>query len=341
MPVEGLLSPKAACRVAREGVAQTFPKATEALNEDWGTQWDAKQIQRWVESMGQTLLAQQRQEVARYERGERPRGPKNDPELLVIELDGGRVQEREKDVQTLSRWREDKVLTITNYQPGDGKEREPVALVTTYMATMQASDELGSWARVEAERRGIRQAKQTLVLGDGAAWIDAVHQEQFPRQVRIVDWYHAAQHLHEVAKAIYPQQESRCQKLAESLKTLLWQGRSKGVVKVLERWSSKLGQPQNSDEVDHPRRVVARNAGYFKKHSEHMNYPQYRRRGWPIGSGVVESGVKQFNKRVKGTEQFWTQAGVESVLALRAMWLSSDQRWDHYWLCGRQLRAAA
>ena len=42
-----------------------------------------------------------------------------------------------------------------------------------------------------------------------------------------------------------------------------------------------------------------------------MDYPRYRAKGWPVGSGVTEAGVKQFNKRVKGTEQFWTEEGVE------------------------------
>jgi hypothetical protein len=72
-----------------------------------------------------------------------------------------------------------------------------------------------------------------------------------------------------------------------------------------------------------------------------MDYPHYRSRGWPIGSGVTESGVKLFNKRVKGTEQFWNQQGVESILALRALWLSQDRRWKHYWLYGDLPRKAA
>jgi hypothetical protein len=53
--------------------------------------------------------------------------------------------------------------------------------------------------------------------------------------------------------------------------------------------------------------------------------------GWPIGSGVTEAGVKQCNKRVKGSEQFWTEHGVETILALRASWISQDQRWERYW----------
>jgi hypothetical protein len=52
--------------------------------------------------------------------------------------------------------------------------------------------------------------------------------------------------------------------------------------------------------------------------AERRGYPHYRAKGWPIGSGVTEAGVKQFNKRVKGSEQFWHEEGVEPILALRA-----------------------
>ncbi len=62
-----------------------------------------------------------------------------------------------------------------------------------------------------------------------------------------------------------------------------------------------------------------------------MNYPTYRSNGWPIGSGETEAGVKQFNKRVKGTEQFWSEPGIEPILALRSTWLSQDARWERYW----------
>jgi hypothetical protein len=325
----------------REGGSQTYPQAAAAWNEDRGTHYQATQVQRIVEAIGQTLLAQQAAQVQAYEQGQRPRGPSSDPSLLVIQMDGGRVQSRQKNPQTQSPWKEDKVLTISSYRPGDGKQKEPEPLVTTYLATLQDSRGFGVLARVEAERRGIRQAAQTLVLGDGAAWIDTLHQEHFGRHVRIVDWYHAVEHLHEAAGAVYPQQESRQKKMAERLKTVLWQGRVAGVIRVLQAAAGKLGPPQADDRPDHPRRVLAQNVGYFTKHQSHMNYPAYRRRGWPIGSGVVESAVKQFNKRVKGTEQFWTDSGVEAVLALRALRLSQDQRWDHYWLGGRQLESAA
>jgi hypothetical protein len=93
------------------------------------------------------------------------------------------------------------------------------------------------------------------------------------------------------------------------------------VIATLKVHAERVGPPQACDGPDHPRRVLANNVDCFQTHRHHMDYPTFRREGWPIGSGVTESAVKQFNKRVKGTEQFWSMPGVESILSLRALWL--------------------
>ena len=77
--------------------------------------------------------------------------------------------------------------------------------------------------------------------------------------------------------------------------------------------------------------MLQQNVGYFTNHQQHMNYPEYCRRGWPIGSGVIESGVKQFNQRVKGSDRFWNEPSLEPILAFRGLWVSQDDRWDRYW----------
>lgn len=335
------LSPKAHRRLAREAATQPFAKAAQALNEDWHSTYDGKQIQRWAQAAGEQLLDDQTVERQAYQRGGRPQGPRNDPQLLVIGMDGGRVQNREKNSENGSRWREDKVLTISSYLPGDGQDKDPKALVTTYLATMKTSDDFGVLARLEAERRGIRQARQVIVLGDGAAWIDTLHQRHFHRHVRIIDWYHAAEHLYDVAKAAHPEHADAQQPLAQRLTDALWNGHVQSVILAIEALTHRAGPPRANDPADHPRRVLHQNLGYFQRHGQHMNYPQYRQRGWPIGSGMTEAGVKQFNKRVKGTEQFWYNQGVEPILALRSLWLSNDDRWNHHWRYHKPLRTAA
>ena len=247
-------------------------------------------------------------------------------------MDGGRVQTREKQGENGSRWREDKVGTLSWYEPGDGRpEHRPKPLTTTYVATMGATEAFGKLLHVEAERRGLRQATTVLVMGDGGNWIDPLSAREHLHDQRIVDYYHAAEHLYEAARAALGKDAPEASVLAEQLKSALRNGQVDQVIAILKTHAGRLGPPRESDGPEHPRRVLANNVGYFETHRHHMDYARYRARGWPIGSGVTESAVKQFNKRVKGTEQFWNLSGVESILALRALLLSQDGRWERYW----------
>ena len=332
LPAEVPLTPRAARRVACEGVLHSFDQAALALSEDWGTHLGGKQVQRWAERLGANLVTELGAQVRSFEQGRRPRGPAEAPCLLVVGMDGGRVQTREKQGEDGSRWREDKVGTLTTYEPGDGtREHLPKPLLTTYVATMEATEAFGKLLHVEAERRGLRQAETVLVLGDGGNWIDPLSEREHLHDQRIVDYYHAAEHLYDAARAALGRESPEVTKLAEQLKDALWDGRLDEVIATLRQHAERLGPPQGGDSSEHPRRVLANNVGYFQTHRRHMDYPTYRRKGWPIGSGVTESGVKQFNKRVKGTEQFWSLAGVEAILSLRALWLSQDDRWPRYW----------
>ena len=96
LPGEVPLTPRAARRVAREGSLHSFDQAALALNEDWGTHLDGKQIQRWAEAIGRTVVSARDGEVRAFEQGSRPATPENAPVVLVIGMDGGRVQTRER-----------------------------------------------------------------------------------------------------------------------------------------------------------------------------------------------------------------------------------------------------
>jgi hypothetical protein len=286
--------------------------------------------------LGQSVVVRRDAELRDYEQGQRPACPPNAVPLLVLGMDGGRYQSTEKDPQTGSRWREEKVLTVSSYIPGDGKEeaeggRAPQKLVTTHLATAQTVKEFGPLARVEAERRGLRQAQEVIALGDGGNWIDPLLTAFFHVLARIIDWFHAVEHLWDCAKAVYGSGTAEAAQWAEQLEALLWEGKVQRVIDELSAALSKLGPLLDSDKPGSPRKVLANNIAYFTEHQEHMNYPEYRRRGWPIGSGETEAAVKQFNKRIKGTEQFWSTEGVEAILALRALWVSQDCRWQQYW----------
>ena len=69
---------------------------------------------------------------------------------------------------------------------------------------------------------------------------------------------------------------------------------------------------------------------YFRNQSARMNYPAYRRKGYPIGSGSVESANRHVvGVRVKQSGMRWLDEGVRGILALRA--LLRSERWTQWW----------
>lgn len=330
LPTEGALSPHAALRVCTEVATVCFSTAARKINQDWGTHLDPTQIQRWSQRIGKRLVAERDHAMELMHKNHvMPPSKLNEHELLVIGMDGGRVQNRLKNKDD-SRWCENKVLTVTSYLKGDGTDdHPPEKLLSSYLATMESATTFGKLARLEAERRGIRRAQQTILMGDGAAWIDTIADQHFTHAVRIVDWYHASQHLHDVAKAAHPHEESKQTEIWEQFKSWLWNGQFDTLLAELKSLSEKAGQPPAMCMETDPRKVLSRNVGYFERHRHRMDYARYRKNGWPVGSGVVESGVKLFNKRMKGTEQFWSTQGAEAVMALRAGWLSEETEFYH------------
>jgi hypothetical protein len=76
----------------------------------------------------------------------------------------------------------------------------------------------------------------------------------------------------------------------------------------------------------HDGAVVAR---YFVTHQRRMQSAEFRAEGYPIGSGGVESGIKQFKPRLTGAGMRWSSVGAERMLVIRAagMTHSIDTLW--------------
>ena len=335
MPGGVPLTSLAAERVARESAGHAFGQAARSISLDWhlpqDRPLDGKQIARWSARLGEALVHKRQWEVKALEQGIKPEGPLNTPPLMVLGMDGGRVQMREKDSQTQSRWRENKVLSITSYLPGDGKDQPPRKLVSTYVATMEDASAFGPMVALEAYRRGLWQAPVVRNISDGGTWIDPLSEQHKLADERILDFHHADERLFDVARALKGKETPQAHVLGKELESLLYDGKVEQIIAWMQSQAEDLGPAQPADGPTHAREVLRQNIGYFQKYKPYMRYDVYRARGWPIGSGNVEAGVKCFNKRVKGTEQFWSRRGVEAIMALRALWMCQDQRWERYW----------
>ena len=211
----------------------------------------------------------------------------------------------------------------------DKSRTRPELLVRTYVASTCSSESFGPMVAAEAQKRNFLQAAHRAFLGDGAAWIWKLQQAYFPTFQAIVDFLHVLGHLFAAAKAVETETGPRWA-LFQSWAEACWQGRVGQVIDQLRVLRDRLGpEPEagteGRDETD-PRHILTRELGYLEHNRERMDYPRYRQQGLPWTSSHVESTVKLFNRRVKGSEKFWGVPGAEAILQLRAAFLSEDDR---------------
>jgi hypothetical protein len=215
--------------------------------------------------------------------------------------------------------------------PTTQPEWPPKPLVRTSIATTRDCDALGPMVAAEAHARNFDRAPRKVLLGDGGKWIWGIQKTYFSKYTAVVDFVHALSYIYSAAKAV-------CTSSDEHWETYLrwasacWQGNVETVITELTRWRDYLGPILDDEELPKtdPRKVVATTLGYVENNRSRMNYAQYRREGLPIMSGLVESLIKQFNYRVKGTEKSWTKNNAESILQVRAAVLSEDERFEKH-----------
>ena len=206
----------------------------------------------------------------------------------------------------------------------------PARLVRTAVATLEPTEPFGWMVCAEAMRRGFYEALKKAVVGDGGNWIGPLADMHFPGWVQVLDFLHLLVHLYAAATAVYAEDAKAAWRLYERWLRWAWAGEVKPLLAGLEEECRRLGKPPPKAKESDPRRIVSKTLDYIKTNELRMDYARYRCEGLPITSAAVESLIKQFNQRVKGTEKFWNKSGAESVLQIRAAYLSEDDRSDRF-----------
>ena len=321
-------------------IGRSFGDGAEILAEHSRLEYSAKHVRTIAEGEGQKLVKERETAVERFRQLKTPsvvNGPA--PMLFVVTCDGGRVQTRAETQD--SRWKEDKIGVVYDAVPQPKPEADSYdryegarSQTKTYVATMEPWESFGWMLRVEAEKRGYLQAKAKLLIADGAQHIRTLKNDHFPEAEMILDWPHATEHLSASSKAAFGEGTQAAREWYEEYRELLWKGKRDEIIRELERLSKKIGFPEKGESDASGRAMLYRNAySYFPNNYDAIDYPRFRSKGWPIGSGVAEGAVKQFALRMKGTEKFWnvSESGAEEMLALCALYHSEDDRWKCYW----------
>jgi hypothetical protein len=219
-------------------------------------------------------------------------------------------------------------------------------LVRTTVATLADSEAFGWQVGAEVHRRGLDQAGRKACVCDGGRYNWSIFEMHLEAAgfIGILDFLHLLVYLYAAARAVMGKgaaQTPEAWALYERWLRLAWAGKASELLTELTRAARKLGAPPKGADEQDPRRVAADAVTYVNNNQERMDYPRYRKLGLPTSSAPVESLIKQFNRRVKGSEKFWLKGGVEAVLQVRAAYLSEDDRTDRYWSRPRPYRRAA
>jgi len=333
--LEGAMSPavaRLACRAAsRSG---SYQEGAEDLAVYAGLHLDPRDLGRMVAALAPGL----REALAALELPVAP-GAAPIPVLYASCEDTGTPMRREelegrqgKQEDGSARTREAKlgcVFTQTVTDAEGNPLRDPDS--TSYTGTFQGCREAAVLLRQEALRRGLDHARQVVCIGDGAAWVWENFRLTFPGAVEILDFYHASDHVGQLATAIHDDDPVRaaacrtrwCHDMKHDSPAALM-AESRALLHAHPEWSAAK------------RDAVQQQLDYLHNHASRTDYGRYQANGWFIGSGVIEAGCKNVvGRRLKQSGMFWSEHGAEDILSLRCLVLGPH--FDAAWKARRAL----
>jgi hypothetical protein len=311
-------------------VVMPYGLASWLLGQWSGVRLSASSLWNAVQYYGAHALSNLELELAAFEQGKLP-----EPEALCDELqrltlaicaDGvmvpfrphnktpkGTTQYREVKVGLLARFKQR--LTKTNQQVTQLCHKRVVAVLGDLDAFMPRI----TW---EAHRQSMTTAVQVLWLSDGAKGFWRVYRECFATfAIGILDFYHATGHLWRATVAIFDGRTTEAHNWFVHWRHLLRHGQHRQVLTDLTRLVNiDVFEEQELD-------ILTQVHGYFHRHHEHIRYAHFKDRGYPLGSGMIESTCKWLiQQRFKGVGMRWSEDGFNHLLHLRMAWV--NQRFD-------------
>ncbi len=206
----------------------------------------------------------------------------------------------------------------------------PRRLVRSVLASRRRSEEFGPMMQQAARERNFFGPGRRAFLGDGLAMNWTIQARYFARFTPILDFVHALSYVFAAAFAGRPQADG--EEVYKRWVQAAWSGRVATVVAELEGRCEALGPPPSECAESDPRKLVSESLRYLRANADRMRYDEYRRDGLPIMTSAVESTIKLLNKRVKGSEKFWSEPGAEAILQLRADFLGETETMSRFWL---------
>jgi RNase P subunit RPR2 len=316
----GSLTPLQLDHLMHYATLQSFDKAAQMLMQHHGVQVSASTSRRQTESIGASAELVQNEQGKVHLLQKTSDSDKDieqkKPVKLVVSNDGAHISLRRKV------WAEVKTMAVgevqENRNPSKQRPNQEIKMVNiSYFSRMTDSETFTELIIGELERRGFFDADLVAALQDGAEWIQSLVAALRADIIRILDFYHAGQYLSDIAALV---RHAGTQLPAKWWEEQLHELKHQGPEKVLGETIQLLEDNPNVADLD-------KKVKYLQKRKEMMQYQQFRKQGWPIGSGSVESAnVGVVQARLKGVGMHWERKNVNPMLALRVG--ECNDRWE-------------
>jgi hypothetical protein len=249
------------------------------------------------------------------------------PRLPATFADPGKMREIAREIKGFTS--ESQVSTKAEEEAPDFQKRpgRPEVLVKSVVATSGDVEAFGPLLANAAYERGFNAAERKAFVADGSATNWGVWRKFFSHYTPILDFVHALMYVY--AGAMAGREANEGWSYYRDWAQWLWGGEVARVIAALEVRQAELGLPEKK-ETGTPRAQVASSLGYLINQRERMKYDEYRKQGLPLTSSPIESTVKQINRRIKGTEKFWSE-GANPMLHLVADRLSQTNVSAKFW----------
>jgi len=321
--LDGRYSPGVRPLIALTGALVPFRQAKDLLERLAGLKLSTSSCRRLTERLGQELQERHRggetfvpPKPASWDlRLPDDKGRRLSEQVLYVGVDAFAVPTRIHAGLTTA-W---KMMYV-------GLLYDPVKEHTVYLSDYDL-DHLAASLRRYAVALGLGQDPSLTVVAlmDGGNGLESAVRRSFSDAVRFVlDYYHAAEHLYDLASSLWGEDSLCGRAWAEASKTVLWDEGGLALLKRLRALEQPSPVPEDGGEM------VRRCLGYFENNVHRLDYPSYRQSHWDVGSGPTEAGCKILKGRLDGTGMRWLKECSAEVGALRALYESGEGLWDTF-----------
>jgi hypothetical protein len=182
----------------------------------------------------------------------------------------------------------------------------------------------GRLMRREADRLGFRKAAERIANVDGAPWIREQLQYHLAELDGLgLDFYHLGENVHRARRVVFGEESAEGTTWAEQIMHTFKHEGYDAAWEQLVQWRAHLKRSPKK------RKAADRLLSYVSARREMIRYPEFRGKGWQIGSGPTEAQCKLTVGRLKGRSRRWDRPNAAAIAALDS--LERSGQWRLYW----------